>query len=287
MSSDENAHGEINPDVDNSENSAPKGPDMDETKKDKHGSYALNNSSDGEQYQWDSDNRQRDYNVGYVSETEVIYIDSDNESGPGPTVQQGSTAHSDLDVKPRCALNTDVIKKETDFVSSTTNTNRDLNFPVKPEVIVIQPDYEFVSNPDSSTMTECQIPVSGETDSAGDKEVEEKNDCVCHVVKFLLRKSKFNIKTGQSCSATSASNFKTLFGKHLSSTEILRLQEEMAAPEEDSNTDDNPAMDHEAGAGKEEKPTETPNTDTDGEGASPSGIVGQAGVTRSKLCEYC
>lgn len=295
----------VNADADYSDQEERK-PEGDQSFNEGHESGTRGNSFHGEEYLSDFDNRQRDYNLGYVSETEVIFIDSDNESVPGPKVKEGATSgeHSESDVKPSYALNVAVIKKEADSVASTTTTYRDLkmNLPAKKaEVIVIQPDSELDSEPDSTTrdtnMMEIQKPVSGEFDNVGKKNVvsDDKHACVCNLVKYMLKKSKVTIKT-TSAKTCSAETFNNVLGNDSSVKQSVRVKEEAKATEEESNIDWNLAHDHEAGTGRESnldvtsscdkyiqpaRPTETHETDNDDEEAGPSGIVEDAVVTES------
>lgn len=277
----ENVQEEVNTETDFSDLDDHK-PEADKSANYGHKNDTLTHSSDGEDL---SDNRQRDYALGCVSETEVIFIDSDNES---------------VDVKPRCMFNADVIKKESDCFPPNRSTKRDLkqNSPSKPEVIVIQPDSDLDSNPDVTTrytnMMESQKPVTNKNDIVGGK-----GACVCKIVDYLLRKSKVSFKNSSS-KTSSAEMFKTLMEKDSVAKEIFPCKEEVEVTEKEIHIDDNPPMDYEAGAGEENnsdvhssqdkyKPTANPTetqekhgTHNNGVEAGPSGIVEEVG---SELCE--
>lgn len=116
-----------------------------------------------------------DYKLGDVSETEIIYIESDSEPLPDTTRPEIETSDANLDVKP--------------------------NLPIKPEVIVIQPDSDLDSD-------RADVDIKMETDnnpSMGKDSVasnvacsdRQKNncDCMCKLVSLFLRNAKVTCKT--------------------------------------------------------------------------------------------
>lgn len=214
-----------------------------------------------------------EYTLGSVSETEVLFVDSD----------------VDVDVKPKWLGKYEVVVIDSE---SEAEKEMEQRLPVNREVIVIQPDSDLESNPESPHRDNIKMEIdgtpSGGKDSEACKYAKEHNcECICELVSVLVRKGKVNFKTvGKQELVNGAEIGKPGNGNILYPTKKITQGEEDIT----KNT-----MAPALRKGKEEKtsPVQSPeidqNTSEQIETQKPvpqDGIQGDNGMGEAELCEY-